>query len=173
MDGNLSELELLQLAKAELLNRSTKKYGEWIKTITDNGSINYKRLCMDTGEYEFISTSVADIDIEKTIKKQNKGKELTEYFCNSTSEELTNENILFFFANTTTYQSYLDIGKITDKIISINKDYQIHNDYEENLIYNAVLSLIKIGEIPEELFEKINDYLPPLGGEVNISRKAA
>ena len=178
MDNNLEELknikisleELSQLTKAEQLMKP-KGYGDWIKYVK-NEEISYSR-SDKVGNTETITTTTPDIDIEKTILKQKKGRELTEYFCNTKPEELTNENILFFLANTTDYQSYLDINKIINKIVSINKEYKVHNDYEENLIFNSVLALQKIGEIPEQLFKQINEYLPPLEEDNNVSRRAA
>ena len=173
MNNNLDELELLKLTKAELSKPAYEqhKYSAWQKE--ENENIKYTRTCTKCGHIEEIVTSTIDLDIENVIKKQEKGIQLTDYFCNSTKEELTNKNILFFLANTTDYQSYLDINRITSKLVSINKDYQTHNDYEENLIYNAVVSLQRVGEIPEQLFNLINEYISPSEKENNVSRRAA
>lgn len=178
MDNNLEELknikisleELSQLTKAEELMKP-KGYGDWVKFIEDE-KISYSRSDKD-GNIETITTSVPVDEIEEEIRKQFEGMRLTEFFCDSTAEELTNENILFFLVNTADYQSYLDIDKIINKIISINKEYKVHNDYEENLIYNSVLALQKHGRIPRQLLNQINNYLPPLEEENKVSRRAA
>ena len=166
-----NEIEFLELAKAELLNKPTKKYGPWKKEEKDS-KIIYERICINSGEKEIITTSEIDIDIENTIKKQNKGTELTNFFCKSKEEDLTNENILFFLSKTVKYQPYLDIDKITEKIISIKKDYETHDNYEENLIYNAVISLQKLREIPTQLLEAINEYTKILENNITEPQKA-
>lgn len=162
--------EFLELTKLELTKPKEEKhlYGLWSKK-QEGDTIIYQRNCKRCGHSSEISTSVADLDIERVIQKQLEASKYTNFFCNSSANELTNENVLLFLAGTIDYQPYMDIDKIIDKIIEVNNGYTTHNTFEENLIFNAVLSLQKIRDIPEELFNTICNYLNKIAKEREIS----
>lgn len=132
MGNNLDELELLRLTKAELSKPKDEKhkYGNWQKD--EDEKIKYSRTCMKCGYVEEIITSTLDLDIENVIKKQEKGMQLTDYFCNSTKEDLTYENILFFLENTTDYQSYLNFNRINNKIVEVLGNSKVIDNYNDN-----------------------------------------
>lgn len=166
-----NELEQLRSAKEALLLKECElesvrghKYGLWSKSINGE-NIVYQRSCIKCNHIEKIPTSVMDLSIERVIKNQNEAERFTNFFCDSSPEELTNENVLLFLAGTTDYQPYMNIDKIIDKIIEVNNGYTVHNTIEENLIFNAVLWLKKARDIPEELFHTICDYLNKLAEE--------
>jgi len=154
----LSELEMLRLAKHKLESKDEHKYGLWSKNISDSGTFCYQRICKDCGYVEVIESSCLDLGIENELKYQDNAAKLVDFFVNTEPDVLTDENILDFFVCTIDLQSRMDIDKIYSKLIEINKVYEVHNSYPENLIYNAVLSLKRIGQIPEELFKDIYNY---------------
>lgn len=137
----------------------THRYGSWSKNLNDDNSITYIRMCSRCGHIEKINSSVPDISIESIIKKQIEASRLVDYFCNTDNKDLSDENILFYLTTTIDYQNYMDLGSIIDKIISVNGGYQVHNNYTENLIFNSLLSLGKIGYIPDDLFDEMLNYL--------------
>lgn len=155
----LTELEELHLVKRELESiRDDHKYGLWSKKINDDGTFNYQRVCKECGYIENISANTLDDGIEKELKHQEKAAKLVDFFVNTDANELTDDHILDFLVCTIDLQSRMDIDRIYSKLIEINKVYEVHNSYPENLIYNAVLSLKRIGQIPEELFKDMYNY---------------
>ena len=158
--NGLNELESLRLAKCELENARGHVYGLWSKNGDSSSDyIEYQRVCKDCGFVEKISVTSIDSSIENELLCQEKAAKLVNFFVNAEAELLTDENILTFLMCTVDLQSRMDIEKIYSKLIDINKVYEVHNSYPENLIYNAVLSLKRIGQIPEELFKDIHNYL--------------
>lgn len=137
----------------------THRHGPWSKTLNDDNSITYSRMCIRCGHIEKINSSVPDISIESIIKKQIEASRLVDYFCNTDDKDLSDENILFYLTTTIDYQMYMDLVPVINKIVSVNGGYQVHNNYTENLIFNSILSLGKIGYIPDDLFDEILHYL--------------
>ncbi len=137
----------------------THRYGSWSKNLNDDNSITYSRMCSRCGHIEKINSSVPDISIESIIKKQIEASRLVDYFCNTDDKDLSDENILFYLTTTIDYQMYMDLVPVINKIVSVNGGYQVHNNYTENLIFNSILSLGKIGYIPDDLFDEILHYL--------------
>jgi hypothetical protein len=137
----------------------THRYGSWSKNLNDDNSITYSRMCSRCGHIEKINSSVPDVSIESIIKKQIEASRLVDYFCNTDDKDLSDENILFYLTTTIDYQMYMDLVPVINKIISVNGGYQVHNNYTENLIFNSILSLGKIGYIPDDLFDEILHYL--------------
>ncbi len=134
----------------------THKYGLWSKKENDD-NITYSRMCNRCGDIKPFDGF--NKDIEDAIKKQVEASRLVDYFCNTDNKDLSDENILFYLTTTIDYQNYMDLGSIIDKIISVNGGYQVHNNYTENLIFNSLLSLGKIGYIPDDLFDEMLNYL--------------
>ena len=137
----------------------THRYGSWSKNLNDDNSITYSRMCSRCGHIEKINSSVPDVSIESIIKKQIEASRLVDYFCNTDDKDLSDENILFYLTTTIDYQMYMDLVPVINKIVSVNGGYQVHNNYTENLIFNSILSLGKIGYIPDDLFDEILHYL--------------
>ena len=137
----------------------THRYGSWSKNLNDDNSITYSRMCSRCGHIEKINSSVPDMSIESIIKKQIEASRLVDYFCNTDDKDLSDENILFYLTTTIDYQMYMDLVPVINKIVSVNGGYQVHNNYTENLIFNSILSLGKIGYIPDDLFDEILHYL--------------
>ena len=137
----------------------THRYGSWSKNLNEDNSITYSRMCSRCGHIEKINSSVPDISIESIIKKQVEASRLVDYFCNTDDKDLSDENILFYLTTTIDYQMYMDLVPVINKIVSVNGGYQVHNNYTENLIFNSILSLGKIGYIPDDLFDEILHYL--------------
>lgn len=154
-----NELEQLRLVKCELENDRGHKYGLWSKSVNDDNTFNYQRICKKCGFVENFSTFVIQSNIERVIESQQIAKERSTFFCNSSNDNWNNENILAFLAGNIDYFPYMDIDKIIDKIIDVNGGYSVHNNEEENLIFNSVLWLKKSGDIPSELFNSIYKYL--------------
>ena len=153
-----NELEQLRLVKCELENDRGHKYGLWSKSLDGENNI-YQRSCKKCGHIEVLSSTSLNDSIEFELNCQAQASKLVDFFVNSDDEILTDENILSFLMCTVDFQSRMDIDQIYSKLISINKVYEVHNSYPENLIYNAVLSLKRIGQIPEDLFKDIYNYL--------------
>lgn len=165
------KLDELRLVKCELENARGHKYGLWSR-LEENDTFVYKRSCIKCKHTEEIVTSSIDLGIERVIKNQNEAVKFTNFFCNSSNEALTNENILLFLAETTSYHPFMNIDKIIEKILKVNNGYVIHNNEEENLIFNTVLWLKKTGDIPEELIQSIYNHLNKLAhlnnGEIEV-----
>lgn len=149
----------LKLINSEHSRPKTHGYGPWSKKMNDDNSITYSRMCSRCGHIEKINSSVPDISIEIIIKKQIEASRLVDYFCNTDDKDLSDENILFYLTTTIDYQMYMDLVPVISKIVSVNRGYQVHNNYTENLIFNSILSLGKIGYIPDDLFDEILHYL--------------
>lgn len=149
----------LKLINSEHSRPKTCEYGPWSKKMNDDNSITYSRMCSRCGHIEKINSSVPDISIESIIKKQIEASRLVDYFCNTDDKDLSDENILFYLTTTIDYQMYMDLVPVINKIVSVNGGYQVHNNYTENLIFNSILSLGKIGYIPDDLFDEMLNYL--------------
>ena len=149
----------LKLINSEHSRPKTYEYGPWSKKMNDDNSITYSRMCSRCGHIEKINSSVPDISIESIIRKQIEASRLVDYFCNTDDKDLSDENILFYLTTTIDYQMYMDLVPVINKIVSVNGGYQVHNNYTENLIFNSILSLGKIGYIPDDLFDEILHYL--------------
>ena len=151
------ELKLINLENSRP-KEETHKYGLWSKKENDD-NITYSRMCNRCGHIEKINSSDPDISIESIIKKQIEASRLVDYFCNTDDKDLSDENILFYLTTTIDYQMYMDLVPVINKIVSVNGGYQVHNNYTENLIFNSILSLGKIGYIPDDLFDEMLNYL--------------
>jgi hypothetical protein len=149
----------LELKLCEKENTRGHRYGLWSKDLNDDGTITYKRSCKKCGKESIITTSTLDLSIEKEISIQKDCEKYTNYFCNSSIDDLSDENILFFMAATEEKQAYMDMNKIVNKIVDIGKTYEVHNDNSQKLINDAVLHLHQSGYIPNDSFKAIWEHL--------------
>jgi len=162
MGLNDSDLSFLKSAKEKILSSVNSEhahtYGFWGKLENPNGTITYSRMCEKCGYLKKYLQHEINPDIEGEIFKQNEAEWLVDYFVNTEDKDLTDDNILFYFINTLEYHSYMDMNKISNKLAACGKLYEIHEEYVENLIYNATLSLMRLKEIPEDIYIDMVNY---------------